>query len=526
MLSAVTICSTAIVPCANAAHPYGKETYDMRWSDGQEVDTILMPVTLKRSDNLQDVKVNVNITRYYDGTEVWDLVLPENTEFVLKKSSTDNDNTKIYKVDQIGSVGENGGASFIPNPELVDGIETCGIIDINEYGTFDIGFVLANNGKYKGDTVIIRAHKSLGKIIVKNNNSVDLDYSEDYDFINRLDANLDGSVDARDASTVLGIYADNSTNKPVNTMGEFYKVSGYTPNISGDAWNTSFGVLDCLKYKANEVDMDVHVSTPTGSKVLDGHIERYSDGSFDIELVNNDEELKLNEPLNSIYNKRYINATSCISIPDDYTMSFDCMEDIEASITSLPGTILKNEIDLTPGELVKFNGNIKAGNYSQFITFNVGSDATYLPVGTIAKIHIEPDKEFRDSTKQRMDAVDIFCELGCYEATSSDGSSLTISNYFGYDGFEKKDGIDVFDGIMQWYDYDYNADKDYINRLDANLDGSVDARDASTILCLYAHNSTHEYVDTLGKYNKAVKAEAAARKLAEEQAEENEPDEG
>ena len=54
--------------------------------------------------------------------------------------------------------------------------------------------------------------------------SLPFDYDPNFDSINRLDANRNGTVDAVDASLVLRIYAENSTGKDIKTIGSLYEI--------------------------------------------------------------------------------------------------------------------------------------------------------------------------------------------------------------------------------------------------------------------------------------------------------------
>ena len=487
--------------------------YNSDWSDGHACGTVsTFNADLECTDSEYNCNVNVSIQEYADGSETWSISASGDIE--LKPG-------KYYNLHQIGGFKEHGTISVLPaNWMSGENIKVDSSVDINDANVFSLALYFNADGK---DTISVPNGREIVRL--STTNTSDAVYVEDYDYIDRLDANLDGKVDACDASTILSIYADNSTDKPVRNMGEYYKLQDIKPNTKDGlwydypvAWNTAYGTPTWLRGILEEYNTTTEVITADGAREVRVNIKRFTDGQITIEVYNDSDAIKLvnTKEADSDYDKEFkqVIFRYPISVPDGYTVGISGEDTIETGIVTTdrcPSDDLFIMGKPSDYSIIDKAGAIRHASFSRRPVIRTANNSDYLPTGKVATITIVPDKTFRVDKTQ--DLIDIFGVSGWTEFDADYSNPRTVSaaddNYVKPE--DTDDGIKC-SGIIQSYTRNYFPENDLISRLDANLDGKVDACDASTVLSIYAYNSTRGNVKTMGDYYSNVKRDEEQKK--------------
>lgn len=505
----------AVVPSmqAYADITSNNSAYNSDWSDGHACGTAsTFNTDLECADSDYNCNVSVSIQEYADGSETWSISASGDIE--LKPG-------KYYNLQQIGGFKEHGTISVLPGNWMSgENIKVDSSVDINDADVFSLSLYFDADDK---DTISVPNGSEIVRL--STTNTSDAVYVEDYDYIDRLDANLDGKVDACDASTILSIYADNSTDKPVKSMGGYYKIHNIEPNTKDGlwnnypvAWNTAYGTPTWLRGILEDYNTTTEVITADGAREVRVNIKRFTDGQITIEVYNDSDDIKLvnTKEADSNYDKEFkqVIFRYPISVPDGYTVGISGEDSIETGIITTndcPGDSLLIMGKQSDYSIIDKVGTIRHASFSRRPVIRTADNSDYLPTGKVATINIVPDKTFRVDKTQ--DLIDIFGVSGWtgFDADYSNPRTVSVADNNYVKPEDTYDSIKC-SGVIQSYTRSYSPENDLISRLDANLDGKADACDASTVLSIYAYNSTRGNIKTMGDYYSNVKRDEEQKK--------------
>ena len=509
IIASVITCSTTVTAVtANALSPVDKPAYDVSWSDGHACGTVqVLRTTLENNtDSSKNCNVTVNIQQCYDGSEIWSVQADGDIELDINNDESDIE----YSLSQITAIENNGGITVNRGKSL-----SCRFSSrtrINSAGVVSIDIALSNKDGDSESVVKLQNHQEIARVYVNNVKDAELNYDENTDYIDRLDANLDGKVDACDASTVLSIYADNSTNKPVETMGDYYKISEITP-ASTASWSKKLSLPKYLKSERSNNTAHLEYATANGQKEIEINRIMFNDDSYKITLFN-EEDVEFDDIVNAGYtptntNSKAIGLRKVIVVPDNYTIGVEQLSDVDVDIIELDDNTepYLSLSEYNKDDFALAGTDVRYGTKMRYVAIVIPEGVTFKR-GEIANIYITPDKaHIEDET---FDLVDIFGLEGWtgiknnkeYKRIYRCGT-ITYAEPTGDYNYDY-----MLNGVINQITYMYDASVDTIDRLDTNLDGKVDACDASTILSIYACNSTNKEVKTMGDYNRYVAEEA------------------